>query len=521
LAWALFTTLFLTQLLFLEGHINTPDGQMMYKLSEAIIDRGSVAVTPFDRWEEFGGVPVVKGNQRLFYPVFGLGLSLAALPAVAIGKLLAPLAGERDEHLFDDFRDRLDRASAAHSPRIPYGRYVYYDTSPSQFRHNFMVYAATWTNAWVVAGIGTVLFLIGLGMGFGTIPSLVLAFASNFMTPLWHYAGEFFAEPLSALCALVFLWCCRQSFQEGPRRELVALCSGLGLGYAVLTKPANGILLPWAAVYLLMVMTCHRYPWRAAVRRSASVGLGIAGPLLVMGLYNYWRFGSPWETGYGQEKNAGIRFSTPLVTGLYGLTLSPGRGILWYDPLVLLGLLGLKPFWRTWRPEAVFVYGLAASHLALYCKWFMWEGGWCWGPRFLIPVVPLLLLPAVPLAVRCWRKGPLSRWLLCGGAAVASAVSFGAVWVNYNPYTLWVKDVFSRDAAHFAALGYEDYYGIMQFSWLFAPVWRFFVFPVHQEPVLVTAFEYPGLLLVFNLLILAGLGWSIVRLRRAYADHVA
>jgi hypothetical protein len=49
--------------------------------------------------------------------------------------------------------------------------------------------------------------------------------------------------------------------------------------------------------------------------------------LLVMAFYNQVRFGNPFETGYGEEAGA---FTTPLLLGLYGLLLSPGKGLFEY-----------------------------------------------------------------------------------------------------------------------------------------------------------------------------------------------
>ncbi|MCP4373966.1 MAG: hypothetical protein GY797_38555, partial [Deltaproteobacteria bacterium] len=45
-------------------------------------------------------------------------------------------------------------------------------------------------------------------------------------------------------------------------------------------------------------------------------------------------------------------------------------------------------------------------HLLLYGKWFMWHGGYAWGPRFMIPTLPfwaMFLAPVVSIAdFRFW-----------------------------------------------------------------------------------------------------------------------
>jgi len=83
--------------------------------------------------------------------------------------------------------------------------------------------------------------------------------------------------------------------------------------------------------------------------------------------------------------------------GLYGLSLSPRKGLVWYAPPVLLGLLGLPAFVRTRRHEALLYLGIVAGYLLGHACYTYWEGGWCWGPRLLLPALPFLLLPACVL----------------------------------------------------------------------------------------------------------------------------
>ena len=37
---------------------------------------------------------------------------------------------------------------------------------------------------------------------------------------------------------------------------------------------------------------------------------------------------------------------------------------------------------------------LTALYFVVYAKWYMWHGGYSWGPRFLVPVIPFVSLVA-------------------------------------------------------------------------------------------------------------------------------
>jgi hypothetical protein len=73
-------------------------------------------------------------------------------------------------------------------------------------------------------------------------------------------------------------------------------------------------------------------------RRQAllAFGVGAAPWLLTVAAYNMLRYGAPWRLGY----EGMTVFNHPLLAGLYGLLLSPGGGLVWYVPLVLVAMLG-------------------------------------------------------------------------------------------------------------------------------------------------------------------------------------
>lgn len=55
--------------------------------------------------------------------------------------------------------------------------------------------------------------------------------------------------------------------------------------------------------------------------------------------------------------------------------------------------------------------------LLCYGAWWAWHGGWSWGPRFLVPLIPLSCLPIGLLPARSgWRVGLVLAVLL--GVAV-------------------------------------------------------------------------------------------------------
>ncbi|MFB0546696.1 MAG: hypothetical protein ACETWB_07285, partial [Anaerolineae bacterium] len=59
-----------------------------------------------------------------------------------------------------------------------------------------------------------------------------------------------------------------------------------------------------------------------------------------------------------------------------------------------------------------------------------------WGPRFLVPTLPFLVLPLGAL----WRRGKWERLALIALGALSIPVQFLGVLVDFNDYMLWIND---------------------------------------------------------------------------------
>lgn len=205
---------------------------------------------------------------------------------------------------------------------------------------------------------------------------------------------------------------------------------------------AAGILLSWAAaceypLVLPAVVLVLAVPGRTRWRRVLWCGGGAAVPLFGLALYNATCFGSPWSLSSAHEAHQAFAalegsgwfgIGMPGWQGIWGLLFSPERGLGSWMPLVLLG--AVASLWsRDWNWQRFGAPGVASLSLLLVMAGYRnWHGGWFPGPRYLLAVVPLLMVAAIPglAALRRNTVGRVALAALAVWGAVASWLSVAA-----------------------------------------------------------------------------------------------
>jgi hypothetical protein len=224
--------------------------------------------------------------------------------------------------------------------------------------------------------------------GYGVIAAVSYGL---FSMAVW-YSTELLSEPGVVLCALVIMW---GLIRWSQGLAMAPLWIGLAAGCALQFRSDSSF-----TVWIALLATPLFVPW--SVLRAKRTLLLVFGPLVVslglLGWYNELRF-HKWLVGtYGPHGG----FITPLAHGLDGLLLSPGKGLFLFNPLTALGVVGvvllvIGPARVANRPFGVLCLLLVVPRVLFFAKWSIWDAGSVWGPRFLLPVVPVLSLTLVPV----------------------------------------------------------------------------------------------------------------------------
>ncbi len=356
LALWLFATFQFFYLLTSTGRVRTSDEYNTLYTTESLVLHGTTAVPQAVALHNFYGRPDVHGQPRAAYPP---GQAVACMPWYAVGQYaLARLPGV-----------------------------------PAEDTDLVVAFASCLSSATFAALTVTFFFLLLVGIGTPLRATLLATAMLGLATPIFAYSAWLFSEPLSAAIFTGVAWLLfgrssklRNSMPEegngqnievqdevfGKRKPIspqTAAIAGLILGLATLVRPTNVIAIAVFAVAVMMKngeaggcpsacpepvegfapgFSALTWAWRSIPAALALCVASAVGVVILLA-HNALLFGSPFAFGYPAIAEGAKRlnsFDTPILKGLYGFLLSPGKSAFLFAPPIILALIGLGALWR-------------------------------------------------------------------------------------------------------------------------------------------------------------------------------
>lgn len=278
----------------------------------------------------------------------------------------------------------------------------------------------------VIAALGCTFLFMLFARFYAARDAFILSLLFALGTFYMPYAKVAWDVAPAAAMMCVFLYALnatQQREQAGTRTFAVA-----GFALALLCSFRFSL-----APFMAVTLACMAWPDRARWRGYVVLGVSFMVGMLPDFVYNFVRTGSPLRpataTAYYLNGNNSLDGSIP--DGLLGLLFSGNHGIVFYAAPLLLALL--LPF--AWRglprvQQRLIVATLAGSvlYLLLIAKMAHW-GAFGWGPRYLLPVLPIWFVAAAPGFIVLKRRLPQVATAL---VIVAAASNLPAATVNWN-----------------------------------------------------------------------------------------
>lgn len=239
-----------------------------------------------------------------------------------------------------------------------------------------------------------IFFLMCRILNFSQKISVILALLLGLTTMLWAYSQTSLNSVPATFFNLLGFFFFIKFLKNGLPKNLV-FC-GLSYGLAFLTREDVVIFVVILFVFLLHYLRNER----EKLKKLSSFVLPLAAAYGVQLIINFVRFRSvtvssptaTLTTGGGVD-NIFASHSYPLYEGGFGLLLSPGVGLFIFVPILITIFLSFPDFYTRNKRECVLILSIVGSFLIFYGTSGFWHGLVGWGPRYLLPIIPFLLLP--------------------------------------------------------------------------------------------------------------------------------
>jgi hypothetical protein len=381
---------------------------------------------------------------------YGIGEPLAAAPFFGSGRIVADI-------LEDGSAGRCTGPTAIACCKTLV-------SNPGGFRANcqgdtrdMIVQTMTFgTNALLTALTLVLIVIVSLQLGAPLRGAVLIGFAYGFGSFAFAYTKSLSTEPGTAMCLIAAVMLAIEAKRTGRTRTLVAC--GVVAGAALFFRITAAVFLPVLGVWFLVIAS-RKFDIKTAIRWGVLFSGGVIASGAVLSALNYWRYGDALSIGYGQTGSNlhGIRARGNILTGVWGLWLSPGKSVFVYAPFAILAVAGIVIAIRRLPAEISLLIALIGANTLLFARVRFWSGDWAWGPRYMIIVLPCVAVMCGPLVGRIrWRRA----------LAILAGVGFvlpGAVgsMINFN---LFYQRARVTLGVNFRNSVYHD--------WSWNPIWR-------------------------------------------------
>lgn len=247
-------------------------------------------------------------------------------------------------------------------------------------------------------------------MGVSAIVALQTVFAYAFGTIAWIHAAMFSGHQMAASLAFLSFAAIWFASRTDSAKNTTWFGAGILAGLAGLSDYTAIVLAGFLAVYAF-IKSVRPLQWTTFI-----LGGGVMAAALMA--YNVKCFGGPFSfsyahLGYGEfaegSKQGIMGVALPDIGALVQLLISPFRGVFFLMPVLLMSLPGFREWLKRPSPEspdfrweARLALAAVVSYFFINAGFYGWHGGWTFGPRYLVPMLPFLAMASAFVSDRRW-----------------------------------------------------------------------------------------------------------------------
>jgi hypothetical protein len=341
-------------------------------------------------------------NHPLLCTGVSFAWSLTEYPFVFINYHLQLLTTDSVVWDFEDFED---------------GHYVYWRNSLDP---NFTFLEVFFGPFYTALSI-SIFYLICRTYNFNNKTSLILTFLLALSTTFWAYSQTSFSSVSSISFLLLGFFLFRRFENKHSLYYLILGASSLGFSFMI----RNDVILfiiPLTGLFLIKLLK---------EKQKIIKLLSYCLPLLLF--FYSWKYFSSLRYQNLPDTNELINLASPLVyqystsffrEGILGLLFSPGIGLLIFVPILLTVFFSFPSFFNKNKTHLFFFITVTFSFVFYFGTLDHWHGLVSWGPRYLLPVIPFMLIPLGASIEQRSTKFLLPIILILGGSGFLFNIAY-------------------------------------------------------------------------------------------------
>jgi len=213
--------------------------------------------------------------------------------------------------------------------------------------------------------------------------SVILSLTFGLTTSIWAYSQTSFNLIASSFFVLLGIFFIYKFLREN--NPYVLILSGLALGFGYMVR--NDVILVIGITLIFVIFHILKTHHKKIYIVNFFIFVSI--PIFINRLVNEVRFDISGITGGSYIPTNDF----PLLVGFTGLLFSPGVGLFIFYPVLSLCIFSFYDFFKKQKYETFFLISLILGYLIFYATFPNWHGMNAWAARYLLTIIPFMLIP--------------------------------------------------------------------------------------------------------------------------------
>ena len=386
------------------AHRFTSDDYLAYSQAERIVNQ--TPIPNFVLGETRAGLQG-SGEIQWDFPTCKDPIICSNVPLVYSMSLIPFIQLEQNLNILPDKDLTLDDFDDNH--------YVWWrNTLSNEETFTFLFYGP------LITAISTaILFAICRTYNFSIKIAIPVAFLYGFTTMAWAYSSTILSVTLVSMTVLLSFYFYRKFIKNQNFFSLI-FC-GFSLGASVLVRYDSFIIVGIILVFLIGTILKNK----SKLKNLTCLLIPLFFCAIIFMGINYIQFGTFLEYGFKSESGSLVGNTSPIHVGVFGLLFSPGAGLFIFSPILFTIFVSFFDFYKKDKSSFLIFSAYLVSMLVFFGNLDTWHGFVSWGPRYLLPVIPFLL---IPLAASIEKRNSLGfRFLVITLGAIGAF--FSLIWL--------------------------------------------------------------------------------------------